>query len=53
VRDEAESLEPLHRELDAALHSQQGGVEILFVDDGSVDESRNVMPPKDGCREYR
>jgi glycosyltransferase involved in cell wall biosynthesis len=43
VRDEAESLEPLHRELDAALHSIDGGVEILFVDDDSRDGSRDVV----------
>jgi len=43
VRDEADSLAPLHRELDAALNSIEGGVEILFVDDGSVDASRSVM----------
>jgi glycosyltransferase involved in cell wall biosynthesis len=39
VRDEEESLEPLHRELDAAVGSWPGGVEILFVDDGSRDAS--------------
>jgi len=43
VRDEADSLAPLHRELDAALNSIDGGVEILFVDDGSADASQRVM----------
>ncbi len=40
VRDEAESLEALHRELDAAVGAWPGGLEILFVDDGSRDASR-------------
>ena len=40
VRDEAESLEALHRELDAAVGGWPGGLEILFVDDGSRDASR-------------
>jgi glycosyltransferase involved in cell wall biosynthesis len=39
VHDEEESLETLHRELDAAVGSRPGGVEILFVDDGSRDAS--------------
>jgi glycosyltransferase involved in cell wall biosynthesis len=39
LRDEADSLEALHRELDAALASVAGGVEIIFVDDGSRDDS--------------
>lgn len=39
VRDEEESLEALHRELDAALGRVAGGLEILFVDDGSRDAS--------------
>ena len=39
LRDEAESLEPLHRELDAALAGVSGGVELIFVDDGSRDDS--------------
>lgn len=43
VRDEAESLEALHRELDAALASTTGGIEFLFVDDGSCDSSLAVM----------
>ncbi len=43
VFDERESLEPLHRELDAALAGLPGGVEILFVDDGSRDGSRDHM----------
>ena len=39
VYDEEESLETLHRELDAALAKVAGGVEIVFVDDGSRDRS--------------
>jgi len=39
LRDESGSLEALHRELDAALAGLAGGVELLFVDDGSRDES--------------
>ena len=39
LRDEEESLEPLHRELDAALAGVAGGVELIFVDDGSRDGS--------------
>jgi glycosyltransferase involved in cell wall biosynthesis len=39
VHDEADNLETLHRELDAALAARPGGVEILFVDDGSRDAS--------------
>ncbi|RIL04616.1 MAG: glycosyltransferase [Proteobacteria bacterium] len=35
--DEEDSLEPLHRELDAALAQVAGGVEIVLVDDGSRD----------------
>lgn len=40
VRDEQDSLEALHRELDAALGGEAGGVELIFVDDGSRDQSR-------------
>ena len=39
VHDEQESLEALHRELDAAVGRVAGGLEILFVDDGSRDAS--------------
>lgn len=39
VYDEEASLEPLHRELDAALAAVAGGAEIVFVDDGSRDGS--------------
>jgi glycosyltransferase involved in cell wall biosynthesis len=39
LRDEEASLEALHRELDAALSGQAGGVEWIFVDDGSRDGS--------------
>jgi len=43
VRDEEESLETLHRELDAAVGAWSGGLEILFVDDGSRDASRSRL----------
>ena len=43
VHDEAESLEALQRELDAAVGSWPGGLEILFVDDGSRDASRACL----------
>lgn len=43
VFDEEDSLEPLHRELDAALSDLSGGVEILLVDDGSRDGSLAAM----------
>jgi glycosyltransferase involved in cell wall biosynthesis len=43
VFDEEDSLEPLHRELDAALSALPGGIEILLVDDGSRDRSLQVM----------
>ncbi len=43
VRDERDSLEALHRELDAALGGEPGGVELIFVDDGSRDESRSRL----------
>jgi dolichol-phosphate mannosyltransferase len=39
VHDEAGSLPALHRELDTALGGVSGGVEFLFVDDGSRDDS--------------
>lgn len=39
VYDEVDSLEPLHRELDAALVALPDGVEIVFVDDASRDGS--------------
>ena len=41
--DEADNLEPLHRELDAALARVEGTAEIVFVDDGSRDASLEVM----------
>jgi glycosyltransferase involved in cell wall biosynthesis len=39
VYDEGDSLPPLHAELEAALRGVAGGVEILYVDDGSRDAS--------------
>jgi dolichol-phosphate mannosyltransferase len=35
--NEEGNVEPLHREVDAAVGSQPGGVEFVYVDDGSVD----------------
>lgn len=43
VFDEEESLETLHRELDAALAKVTGGVEVVFVDDGSRDGSLALL----------
>jgi glycosyltransferase involved in cell wall biosynthesis len=39
VYEEEDSLAPLHAELDAALGGVDGGVEFLYVDDGSRDAS--------------
>jgi glycosyltransferase involved in cell wall biosynthesis len=39
VFDERENLEPLHQELSAALAGLPGGVEFVYVDDGSRDGS--------------
>ena len=39
VYDEADNIEPLHREIDAALATSEGGVEFIYVDDGSRDGS--------------
>ncbi|HKJ23378.1 MAG TPA: glycosyltransferase family 2 protein [Myxococcota bacterium] len=43
IFDEQDSLDPLHRELDAALSGLPGGVEFVLVDDGSRDGSLAVM----------
>jgi glycosyltransferase involved in cell wall biosynthesis len=43
VYDEEASLETLHRELDAALAGVAGGVELIFVDDGSRDGSLDAL----------
>lgn len=43
VFDEEDSLRPLYAELVAALAPLEGGIEILFVDDGSADGSVAVM----------
>jgi glycosyltransferase involved in cell wall biosynthesis len=39
VYEERDNLEPLHRELSAALADVPGGVEFVYVDDGSRDGS--------------
>jgi glycosyltransferase involved in cell wall biosynthesis len=43
VYNEAESLPPLHAELDATLHALGKSYEIIAVDDGSRDNSLHVL----------
>ena len=43
VHDEAESLDPLYGEPVAALAGVPGPSEMIFVDDGSVDESLRIL----------
>jgi glycosyltransferase involved in cell wall biosynthesis len=43
VHDELDSIEPLYREVFEVLGSLPGGVELLFVDDGSQDGSLESM----------
>ena len=43
VFDERDNLEPLHRELDAALAEVRGGDELIYVDDGSRDGSAEAL----------
>ncbi len=43
VLNEAPNLEPLHRELSASLAGLGRPYEILFVDDGSTDESFEIL----------
>jgi glycosyltransferase involved in cell wall biosynthesis len=43
IYNEADSLDALHREIDAALAGVRGGAEILFVDDGSSDGGRERL----------
>jgi len=41
--NEEDNVEPLHRELDAALGEVPGGVEFVYVDDGSRDGTRERL----------
>jgi glycosyltransferase involved in cell wall biosynthesis len=43
VFEERDNLAPLHGELDAALSDVSGGVEFLYVDDGSCDGSSDEL----------
>ncbi len=43
VFEERDNLEPLHRELDGALAHLPGGVEFVYVDDGSRDGSAEAL----------
>ena len=43
VFEERDNLEPLHRELSAALSEVKGGVEFVYVDDGSRDGSAEIL----------
>src|SRR5262245_60091111 len=43
IRDEAASLEELHRELSATLGAWGRSYEIIVVDDGSTDESFEIL----------
>jgi glycosyltransferase involved in cell wall biosynthesis len=43
VYEERDNLEPLHGELCAALSAQAGGVEFVYVDDGSRDGSGEAL----------
>lgn len=43
VKNESANLEPLYAELTATLRGRGGSYEILFVDDGSTDDSFEVM----------
>jgi glycosyltransferase involved in cell wall biosynthesis len=43
IRDEAESLEDLHRELSATLDAWARSYEIIFIDDGSIDRSFEIL----------
>jgi glycosyltransferase involved in cell wall biosynthesis len=41
--NEADNVEPLHREVDAAVAELPGGVEFVYVDDGSSDATRERL----------
>jgi glycosyltransferase involved in cell wall biosynthesis len=49
VFEERDNLEPLHRELDAALAQLPGGVELVYVDDGSRDGSAEALAALAKC----
>lgn len=43
IHDEVESIPTLHAELTTVLKDHEGGVELIFVDDGSTDESLPLL----------
>src|SRR4051794_41914888 len=43
VLDEADGLPELHRRLASSVGSLEGGVEVVYVDDGSTDGSREAI----------
>jgi glycosyltransferase involved in cell wall biosynthesis len=47
VFDEEDSIEPLYREIDAALSSLGAGLEMIWVDDGSRDRSAEILAELD------
>src|SRR4029453_7044182 len=49
IRDEAESLEDLHRELSATLSAWARTYEIIFIDDGRVDRGFEILSRSQGA----
>ncbi|MDH5306018.1 MAG: glycosyltransferase family 2 protein [Myxococcales bacterium] len=43
IHDESESIEPLYAEIFACLGDLAGGIELLLIDDGSRDDSLELM----------